>query len=148
MSDWIGLPEALNQEEHFSIIYMITNKITNMKYIGKCQIWTTVKLPPLKSSGKTRKRKVTKPSGYLNYYGSSESLKKEVILHGKENFTREVLDIASCKWDASYKELLWQIKLGVISSDDFHNGILNVRLIKMPMKLRETYRNMKVDIQF
>ena len=145
MSDWIGLPENIT-EEHFSIIYKITNKLTNKKYVGKCQLWSTIKKPPLK--GKTRKRKVTKPSNYLNYYGSSEELTKEVEQYGKDNYIREVLDIASCKWDASYKELLYQIKYNVIQSEDFYNGILNVRLIKMPLKLRDSYKNLKVDIQF
>ena len=147
MSDWIGLPENIT-EEHLSIIYKITNKTTLKSYVGKCQLWSTKKLPPLKSSGKTRKRKVTKPSNYLNYYGSSEELKKEVEQYGKDNYIREVLDIASCKWDAAYKELLYQIKYNVIQSDEFYNGILNVRLIKMPFKLRDSYKNLKVDIQF
>ena len=146
MSDWVNLPENINETEHFSIIYCITNTITSKKYIGKCQLWIKLTKPPLK--GTKRKRKITKPSNYMQYYGSSEQLKKDLIEFGKENFTREVLDVASCKWDASYKELLWQIKLGVISSDDYYNGIINVRLPKMPPKLRDSYKNLKINIEF
>lgn len=146
MSDWIGLPDNLNEDEHFGIIYKITSNITGKYYIGKKQLWSTTKRPPLK--GKTRKRKVTKPSDYQSYYGSSEEFKKEIEQYGKDNFTREVLAITSCKWDASYKELLWQIKLGVISSDEYYNGIINVRLPKMPLKLREQYKNIKIEIEF
>jgi hypothetical protein len=146
MSDWIGLPDNLNENEHFGIVYKIKNNITGRSYIGKKQLWSTIKRPPLK--GKKRKRSVTKPSDYRSYYGSSEEFKKDVIKYGKDNFTREVLEITSCKWDAAYKELLWQIKLGVISSDDYYNGIINIRLPKMPLKLREKYKNVKIDINF
>jgi hypothetical protein len=146
MSDWIGLPENITEEEHFGIIYCITNNITNKKYIGKKQLWSTTKRPPLK--GKTRKRKVTKSSDYLNYYGSSEELKKEVSQYGKENFTREVLGISSCKWESAWLEMMWQIKLNVLNSDDFHNGIINIRLGVVPKHLKEKYKNFWVDFGF
>ena len=146
MSDWIGLPDIIDENIHFSLIYCTSNKITGKKYIGKCQLWSKVTKPPLK--GKVRKRKSTKPSDYLNYYGSSEQLKKDLEQYGKENFTREVLGIASCKWEASWLELLYQLKYNVISSDEYMNGILNIRLIKMPEKLREKYKNFKLDFSF
>jgi hypothetical protein len=146
MSDWIGLPDFIDENIHFSIIYCTTNNITNKKYIGKCQLWSKITKPPLK--GYKRKRKIIKSSDYLNYYGSSEQLKKDLEMYGKENFTREVLDIASCKWEASFQELLWQLKYNAISSDDYLNGILNIRLIKMPEKLRPKYKNFKLDFSF
>lgn len=146
MSDWIGLPDNIDENKHFSIIYCTTNNITGIKYIGKKQLWSKLTKPPLK--GYKRKRKITKPSDYLEYYGSSEQLKKDLELYGKENFTREVLDIASCKWEASFQELLWQLKYNAISSDDYLNGILNIRLIKMPEKLRPKYKNFKLDFSF
>lgn len=146
MSDWIGLPDIIDENIHFSIIYCTTNNITGMKYIGKKQLWSKITKPPLK--GTKRKRKVTKPSDYLKYYGSSEQLKKDLDQYGNENFTREVLDIASCKWEASFQELLWQLKYNAISSDDYLNGILNIRLIKMPEKLRLKYKNFKLDFSF
>ena len=130
MNPWIGLPETIDPEKHFSIIYKTTNMITGISYIGKCQLWSKITRPPLK--GKTRKRKCTKPSDYLNYYGSSEQLKEDLALYGKENFTREVLDIASCKWEACYLELLHQLSNNVLNSDDYLNGIINLRIGKVP----------------
>jgi hypothetical protein len=146
MSDWVNLPENINETEHFSIIYCITNTITGKKYIGKCQLWSKLTKPPLK--GTKRKRKINKPSNYMQYYGSSEQLKKDLIEFGKENFTREVLDVASCKWEASFLELLYQLQNNAISSDDYLNGIINIRLCKMPAHLREKYKNFKLDFNF
>jgi len=146
MSDWIGLPDNIDENKHFSIIYCTTNIKTGKKYIGKCQLWSKVTKPPLK--GKTRKRKSTKPSDYLNYYGSSEQLKKDLHEYGKENFKREVLDIASCKWEACYLELLHQLKNNVLNSDEFLNGIINLRIGKCPEHLKEKYKNFKLDFSF
>jgi len=146
MSDWIGLPDNLNEDEHFGIIYKITSNITGKYYIGKKQLWSTIKRPPLK--GKTRKRKVTKPSDYQSYYGSSEEFKKEIEQHGKQNFIREVLAITSCKWEQAYLELMFQLSHGVINSDQAMNGIINVRLGVVPKHLQEKYKNFWVDFGF
>jgi hypothetical protein len=146
MSDWIGLPDIIDENKHFSIIYCTTNNITGMKYIGKKQLWSKLTKPPLK--GTKRKRKVTKPSDYLKYYGSSEQLKKDLEQYGTENFTREVLDIASCKWESAMLELLYQLHNNVLNSDEFLNGIINIRLTKCPLHLKDKYKNFKLDFSF
>lgn len=145
MSDWIGLPDEITEDD-FGIVYRITNNVTGIKYIGKKQLWSVIKKPPLK--GKLRKRKVIKPSKYNDYYGSSEQLKKDLLQYGKENFKREVLSITTCKWESSFLELMWQLKENVINSDEYLNGILNIRLPKMPEKLRPKYKNLKITVSF
>ena len=146
MSEWIGMPDNLNESLHHSIIYRTTNLITNKKYIGKKLLWTTTKRPPLK--GYKRKRLITKPSDYLTYYGSSEELKTEILLIGKENYKREVLEVCSCKWEASFLELMWQLKENVIITDNYHNGILNLRIPKIPKHLQDKYKNFKCNFTF
>ena len=146
MSDWIGMPDIIDENKHFSVIYCTTNKVTGIMYIGKKQLWSKISKPPLK--GCKRKRIITKPSDYLKYYGSSEQLKKDLEIYGKNNFTREVLSIATCKWESSFQELLWQLKYNVISCDDYLNGIINIRLTKMPEKLREKYKHFRLDFSF
>lgn len=146
MSEWIGMPDTIDENIHFSVIYCTTNTITNKKYIGKCQLWSNITRPPLK--GKKRKRKIVKPSDYLNYYGSSEQLKKDLENYGKDNFTREVLDIASCKWEACMLELLYQLKYNVICSDEYLNGIINLRIGSCPLHLKEKYKKFRLDFCF
>lgn len=133
MLNWINLPEEINKEQHFAIIYKITNLITNCKYIGKKQLWFKKTKPPLK--GKKRKRIEWIKSDYESYFGSSEDLKKDVLKYGKHNFKREILEIASCKWEAAYVELYFQLTEQVLTSEDYYNGIINVRLPKPPKNL-------------
>jgi|LakMenE18May11ns_1017448.scaffolds.fasta_scaffold9310266_2 hypothetical protein len=133
MSAWINLPDELDREKHFSIIYKITNLITNCKYIGKKQLWVKRTKPPLK--GKKRKRTEWVKSDYETYFGSSEQLKADILKYGKDNFKREILEIASCKWDAAYIELYFQLTEQVLMTDSYYNGIINVRLPKPPKNL-------------
>ena len=143
MSDWIGLPENLNEDEHFGFVYLLTNLVSGRKYVGKKQFWRTIKKPPLK--GKKRKRSVTKPSDYESYYGSSEEFKKDVAQYGKNNFKREILAITSCKWESSWLELLYQLKFNAILDDQYLNGIVNLRIPKIPKHLQEKYKNFSLD---
>ena len=108
MTTWIGLPEIIDKDKHFAIVYLITNTITGLKYVGKKQLWSKVSRPPLK--GYKRKRIEYKVSDFETYYGSSEQLKEDLKTYGKENFKREVLDVVSCKWEAAYVELLFQLQ--------------------------------------
>lgn len=142
--EWIGLPE--NIDDYYSIIYLITDLTTNKKYIGKKQLHSTIRKPALK--GYKRKRIITKPSDYLTYYGSSEELKRNVLQYGTENYKREVLDLASCKWEAAYLELLYQLKYNVITSEDYLNGIIHARLTKTPKNLKEKYKHFWLDFGF
>jgi len=133
MSNWKNLPEDLNIDDHYAIIYKITNTITNRKYIGKKQLWSKITRPPLK--GKKRKRIEYKKSDYITYYGSSTELKEDIIKYGIDNFQREILEIVKCKWEAAYVELYYQLKEQVIFRDDYYNGIINIRLPKPPKDL-------------
>ncbi len=135
--EWIGLPE--NTDDHFGFVYKITN-ITNDKiYIGKKQFKKKTKRPPLK--GKKRARVVMVKNDWEDYYGSSEVLKKEVATYGKENFKREILHFASCKWEGTFLEVIEQLKHGVIFSENSYNGILNIRIGRPPKALEDKYRN-------
>lgn len=125
--EWENLPSSITRED-FAIVYRITNLANGRKYIGKKQLWKKITRAPLK--GMKRKRIDWVPSDFLEYYGSSEELKRDVETLGKGNFQREVLAVVPCKWDAAYMELHFQILEGVIFSPDYYNGILNVRLPK------------------
>tara|TARA_A200000159_G_scaffold89739_1_gene83158 strand:+ start:558 stop:935 length:378 start_codon:yes stop_codon:yes gene_type:complete len=59
--------------KYVGFVYLITERDTGKKYIGKKFFWSKRRLPPLK--GKSRKRTVVKESDWKDYYGSSEHLK-------------------------------------------------------------------------
>lgn len=132
---WENVPEKI--EDWFGFVYRITCLANNKKYIGKKQFWSNQKRPPLK--GKKRGRRVIKESDWKEYYGSSNDLKEDLKKYGKDSFKREILELTTCKWESAYLELMWQLKENAILREDYYNGIINLRIGKMPIHLKERY---------
>jgi len=107
-------------------VYIITNLTNNKKYIGKKLARFKVTRPPLK--GKKNKRRSTKESDWRTYWGSSDHLNADVEELGEENFTREILHYCQSKGMLSYLEAKEQFDREVLLSDDYYNGIINVRV--------------------
>ena len=109
-----------------AFVYLITNNQNNMKYVGKKLAKFKTSKPPLK--GKKRKRKGTKESDWHEYWGSSDNLKADVAEIGEENFTREILYFCASRGIASYLEAKEQFDRRVLLTDEYYNGIINVRV--------------------
>ena len=95
-------------------VYIITNLISNKKYIGKKHFWTRQK------NRKTGRRK-TEESDWQNYFGSCDDLKEDVKLLGKENFSREILYLCPHKKSMSYYETYEQFNRNVLMSEEYYN---------------------------
>lgn len=109
-----------------AFVYLITNKTNDMKYIGKKLAKFKITKQPLK--GKKNKRRSTKESDWQVYWGSSDRLKADVELLGVDNFTREILYFCPSRGIASYLEAREQFERRVLETDDYYNGIINVRI--------------------
>ena len=109
-----------------AFVYLITNKTNGMMYVGKKLAKFKVTKPPLK--GKKNKRRSTKESDWRDYWGSSDRLNADVKHLGPENFTREVLYFCPSRGIASYLEAREQFERRVLETDDYYNGIINVRI--------------------
>lgn len=107
-------------------VYLITNLTNDKKYIGKKLTQFKKTRPPLK--GKTRKRRTTVESDWRDYWGSSDYLNEDVKNLGTDKFTREILYFCTSKAELSYMELVEQVKRGVLETDEYYNGIINVRI--------------------
>jgi hypothetical protein len=107
-------------------VYEITNLTNGRKYIGKKLARFKVTKPPLK--GKKNKRRSTKESDWRTYWGSSEHLLADVEKLGEDNFTREILHYCQSRGMLSYLEAKEQFDREVLLSDDYYNGIINVRV--------------------
>lgn len=123
-SDMIG--------DYVGFVYIITDLTNNKKYVGKKLFESKRTLPPLK--GKTRKRKVTKESDWMSYYGSSEELMLLVEANGAESFKREILHLCHSRGEMSYLEAKEQFDRGVLLSNDYYNGIINCKIHKSHVK--------------
>jgi len=121
-----GNPVDELPEDCEGFVYIITNLTNNKKYIGKKLARFKVTKPPLK--GKKNKRRSTKESDWRTYWGSSEHLLSDVQELGEENFTREILHYCQSKGMLSYLEAKEQFDREVLLSDDYYNGIINVRV--------------------
>jgi len=107
-------------------VYLITNLTNNKKYVGKKLAKFKTTKPPLK--GKKNKRRGTKESDWRDYWGSSEHLLQDVEELGPKNFTREILYMCPTRGIMSYLEAKEQFDRRVLETDEYYNGIINVRV--------------------
>ena len=118
------ITEISNEYEGF--VYLITNLTDNRKYVGKKLAKFKTTKPPLK--GRKNKRRGTKESDWKTYWGSSDHLNNDVIELGEDNFRREILYFCPTRGVASYLEAREQFERRVLETDDYYNGIINVRV--------------------
>lgn len=130
--NWIYDNKDFTEEQigdNYGFIYCITNLTNNKKYIGK-KFFYSSKTKVVK--GKKKKYKAS--SDWQTYYGSNEELKKDVIMHGRENFTREIIHLCKSKGECGYLEAKEQFVNGVLESDDYYNSWIMVRVRKSHIK--------------
>ena len=107
-------------------VYLITNLTNNKKYVGKKLAKFKTTKPPLK--GKKNKRRGYKESNWKDYWGSSDHLLEDVQKLGEDKFTREILYMCPSRGVMSYLEAKEQFDRRVLETDEYYNGIINVRV--------------------
>lgn len=107
-------------------VYLITNITNNRKYIGKKLARFKTTKPPLK--GRKNKRRGTKESDWATYWGSSDHLNADILKLGEDKFTKEILHYCPSRGVLSYLEAKEQFDRRVLESDEYYNGIINVRV--------------------
>jgi len=130
--NWLYNDNEFTEEqigEYYGFVYCITNLVTGKKYIGK-KFFYSSKTKQVK--GKKKRYKVF--SDWQTYYGSNEELKKDVIIHGKESFKREILHLCLSKGTAGYLEAKEQFVNGVLEGDHYYNSWIMVRVRKSHLK--------------
>ena len=131
---WLYNNEEITElpEDCVGFVYLITNLTSNRKYIGKKLAKfskTSYKTVTLKNGTKKKKKIKSKvDSDWLEYYGSSIELNKDVELLGEENFRREILFFCKSKAECSYIEAREQFTRRVLETTDYYNGQISVRV--------------------
>lgn len=137
---WLYQNESIEvlPDDCVGFVYLITNKANGRKYIGKKLAKfskTAVKTVVLKNGTKKKKKIRSKvDSDWIDYYGSSIELNKDVQELGKESFVREILYFCKSKAECSYIEAREQYSQRVLESDDFYNGQISCRIHKSHIK--------------
>jgi len=117
------------EELPYGFIYIITNKVTNKKYIGKKQIFKTVKRPPLK--GRKNKRHVQMETDWKEYTSSSNEVNEDILNIGADNFKFEIVRWCASKSELAYYEAKLQFEHDVLLNENYYNGIINLRIGKL-----------------
>jgi hypothetical protein len=119
-------------EDCVGFVYLITNKANQRKYIGKklAKFAKTTYKTITQKNGVKKKKKIRSKidSDWIEYYGSSIELNKDVETLGKDNFTREILFYCKSKAECSYVEAREQFGRKVLESDEYYNGQISVRV--------------------
>lgn len=132
---WLYKDKEFNVEtdrgDFIAFVYLITNIQTGRKYIGKKLFYSH----KYKMVNKKRK-KIKIESDWMDYWSSSEELKKDVQSLGKENFKREIIYLCISKGTANYLETKEQMDNRVLENSDlWYNGIINCRVNRKHIKL-------------
>ena len=119
-------------EDCVGFVYLITNKLSGRKYIGKKLAKfskTSYKVVKLKNGNKKRKKIKSKiDSDWQLYYGSNDQLNRDILAQGADNFTREILFYCKSKAECSYVEAREQFNHRVLESDEWYNGQIVCRI--------------------
>lgn len=119
-------------EDCVGFVYLITNTANGRMYIGKklAKFAKTTYKTITQKNGIKKKKKIRSKidSDWIEYYGSSIELNKDVETLGKDNFTREILFYCKSKAECSYVEAREQFGRKVLESDEYYNGQISVRV--------------------
>ncbi len=113
-------------EASIGFVYIITNRLTNKKYIGKKLLSFKKKKKPLK--GNVNCRRFLIESDWKSYTGSSPSLNEYIAKNGKDDFIFEIISFQPSKLLLAYYETKEIIDRNAIFSNEYYNEVCCLRI--------------------
>jgi Putative endonuclease segE, GIY-YIG domain len=113
----------------FGFVYLIENLITGKKYIGRKYF---SKAGYKQVNGK--RKKIRKTSDWETYYGSNETLKREVAEIGAHNFRRTILHLCKTRSECSYWETFEIFSRHALLDESFYNDWVSAKIRKAHLK--------------
>ena len=109
-------------DDWYGFVYLITEKSTNMKYIGKKFFWSK----RTRQVNKKKKRYLAE-SDWQDYYGSNELL-KENVAKNPNDYHREILHLCKKRGDCAYYEAKEQFERNVLFKNDYYNAFIGCKI--------------------
>ena len=113
-------------EDYQGFVYEITELSTGKKYIGKKFFWKPKILP--KTKKRKRRVKTRVESDWMDYYGSSQTVRRIAINEGYSAFKRQILRLCKTKGECSYYEAKLQFENDVLLKDEYYNEFIGCKI--------------------
>ena len=118
--------------ECVGFVYLITNTENGRMYVGKklSRFKTTRYKMHTQKNGKKIRKKIrgAVASDWMDYYGSSDQLTRDIESLGRDRFRREILYYCKSKAELNYIEAREQFARKVLESAQYYNGHIRVRV--------------------
>ena len=114
---------------HFGFVYLIENLITGRKYIGR-KYFTCAGYKQVNG----KKKKIRKTSDWETYWGSNETLKREVTELGEHNFRRTILHLCKSKSECSYFETYEIFSRHALLDSVYYNDWVSAKVRRAHLK--------------
>lgn len=109
---------------YVGFVYIIENKITGRKYIGK-KLFNFRKTKTIKG----KKKKFLVESDWKQYFGSNTELNEDVVVLGEEKFERRILKFCCTKGECNYWEAKFQFDFDVLlNPTEYYNSWIMVKV--------------------
>lgn len=124
---WTSAVGEFNPLEYFGFIYLVYCKATKRFYLGKKQFISQSKV---KVAGSTRRKTVIRESDWKTYCTSSEYIKKDLVLHGKESFDFYIVGLYKTKGGLRFAEvnMLHKLDASVLKLDKDNRLFYNLAI--------------------
>ena len=120
-------------EDYQGFVYIITERDTGKKYLGKKNFWRPKILP--KNSKRARRVRTRVESDWKIYYGSNKEVQALVESKGQENYKREIIRLCKTKGEMSYFEAKAQFDNDVLLSDEWYNEFIGCKIHSKHLKV-------------
>lgn len=122
--------ESSDIDDFQGFVYLIRNKTTDKKYIGRKYFYSIRKV-------KGKKKRVRSESDWKKYYGSSKELLTDVEKHGIMNFERHILSLHITRGDCNYEEVKQQFLNNVLEEDNWYNENISGKWRRIRQRILE-----------
>lgn len=116
-------------EVPFGFVYLIENLLTGKKYIGR-KYFTCAGYKQVNG----KKKKIRKTSDWETYWGSNETLKREVTELGEHNFRRTILHLCKSKSECSYFETYEIFSRHALLDSVYYNDWVSAKVRRAHLK--------------